>query len=131
MSCGWGRISRRLGDRRSRAVHRVARIHGGGRGRHVGLLRHAAEDLLRALERVPGFTEARLLLVLVDGGTMVSDPSAATTLAPRLTDSEGALKRAIVDRRIAGGRAIGLPQTTETRLARRLATDRPARTMYS
>jgi hypothetical protein len=53
----------------------------------VAMLRHAAAHLLRALERVPGFTEARVLLVLVDGGTMVSDPSAATTLAPRLTDN--------------------------------------------
>ena len=51
------------------------------------MLRHAAEHLLRALEQVPGFTEARLLLVLVDGGTMVSDPTAVTTLAPRLTDN--------------------------------------------
>ena len=50
----------------------------------VAMLRHAAEHLLRALEQVPGFTEARLLLVLVDGATMNSDPSRVAELAPRL-----------------------------------------------
>jgi hypothetical protein len=51
----------------------------------VALLRHAAEHLLRALEAAPGFTEARLLLVIVDGGTMFNDPPRAAELAPRLT----------------------------------------------
>ena len=51
----------------------------------VALLRHAAAHLLRALEAVPGFTEARLLLVIVDGGTMFNDPPRAGELAPRLT----------------------------------------------
>jgi hypothetical protein len=51
----------------------------------AALLRQAADHLLRALEQVPGFTEARLLLVIVDGGTMMSDPAAAAELAPRLT----------------------------------------------
>jgi hypothetical protein len=50
----------------------------------AALLRHAAEHLLRALEAVPGFTEARLLLVIVDGGTMNADPSRVSELAPRL-----------------------------------------------
>ena len=51
----------------------------------VALLRHAAEHLLRALEAVPGFTEARLLLAIVDGGTMFNDPPRVAELAPRLT----------------------------------------------
>lgn len=51
----------------------------------AALMRQAADHLLRALELVPGFTEARLLLVIVDGGTMMSDPPAAAELAPRLT----------------------------------------------
>jgi hypothetical protein len=50
----------------------------------AALLRQAADHLLRALELVPGFTEARLLLVLVDGATMNSDPSRIAELAPRL-----------------------------------------------
>ena len=51
----------------------------------AALLRHAADHLMRALEAVPGFTEARLLLVLVDGATMNADPSRVAELAPRLT----------------------------------------------
>jgi hypothetical protein len=58
---------------------------GEGASGTIALLRQAAEHLLRALEAVPGFTEARLLLVIVDGGTMVSDPTRAAELAPRLT----------------------------------------------
>jgi hypothetical protein len=58
---------------------------GEGKSGTLALLRHAAEHLLRALEKVPGFTEARLLLVIVDGGTMNADPAAAAELAPRLT----------------------------------------------
>ncbi len=50
----------------------------------AALLRHAADHLLRALEAVPGFTEARLLLVIVDGGTMNADPQRVAELAPRL-----------------------------------------------
>jgi hypothetical protein len=50
----------------------------------VALLRHAADHLLRALEAVPGFTEARLLLVIVDGGMMNADPQRLAELAPRL-----------------------------------------------
>jgi hypothetical protein len=50
----------------------------------VALMRHAADHLMRALEAIPGFTEARLLLVIVDGGTMVADPPRAAELAPRL-----------------------------------------------
>jgi hypothetical protein len=48
------------------------------------LLRHAADHLLRALEAAPGFTEARLLLVIVDGGTMNADAQRVAELAPRL-----------------------------------------------
>jgi hypothetical protein len=55
----------------------------------VALLRHAAAHLLRALEAVPGFTEARLLLVIVDGGTITSDPETAAALVPRLTANAG------------------------------------------
>jgi hypothetical protein len=51
----------------------------------AALMRHAADHLMRALEAIPGFTEARLLLVIVDGGTMVADPPRAAELAPRLT----------------------------------------------
>jgi hypothetical protein len=58
---------------------------GEGTSGTVALLRHAAEHLLRALEAVPGFTEARLLLVIVDGGTMFNDPPRAAELARRLT----------------------------------------------
>lgn len=58
---------------------------GEGASATIALLRQAADHLLRALEAVPGFTEARLLLVIVDGGTMVSDPTRAAELAPRLT----------------------------------------------
>jgi hypothetical protein len=58
---------------------------GEGTGGTVALLRHAAEHLLRALEAVPGFTEARLLLVIVDGGTMFNDPPRAAEIASRLT----------------------------------------------
>src|SRR5258708_5271590 len=50
----------------------------------AALLRHAADHLLRALEAVPGFTEARLLLVIVDGGTMNADPHRVPELAPPL-----------------------------------------------
>ena len=58
---------------------------GEGAGGTIALLRQAAEHLLRALEAVPGFTEARVLLVIVDGGTMFNDPPRAAELAPRLT----------------------------------------------
>ena len=51
----------------------------------AAMLRDAAIHLLRALEAFPGFTEARLLLVIVDGGTMMADPPRASELAPRLT----------------------------------------------
>lgn len=47
-------------------------------------LRHAQDHLTRALETAPGFTEARLLLVIVDGGTMNADPSRVAVLGPRL-----------------------------------------------
>jgi tetratricopeptide (TPR) repeat protein len=47
-------------------------------------LRDAQAHLTRALERAPGFTEARLLLVIVDGGTMNADPSRVGELGPRL-----------------------------------------------
>jgi hypothetical protein len=50
----------------------------------AALMRLAADHLMRALEAFPGFTEARLLLVIVDGGTMVADPPRAAELAPRL-----------------------------------------------
>jgi hypothetical protein len=60
---------------------------GEGAGATIALLRQAADHLLRALEAVPGFTEARLLLVIVDGGTMVSDPTRAAELTPRLVDN--------------------------------------------
>ena len=50
----------------------------------AALLRHAAEHLVRAVEAVPGFTEARLLLALVDGGSMNVEPSRIAELAPRL-----------------------------------------------
>jgi hypothetical protein len=56
-----------------------------GKSGTLALLRHAAEHLMRALEAVPGFTEARLLLVIVDGGTMTADPAVIAELAPRLT----------------------------------------------
>ena len=58
---------------------------GEGQPGTVAFLRHAAEHLLRALEAVPGFTEARLLLVIVDGGTMFNDPPRAGELTARLT----------------------------------------------
>jgi hypothetical protein len=47
-------------------------------------LRHAQEHLTRALDEAPGFTEARLLLVIVDGGTMNADASKIAELGPRL-----------------------------------------------
>lgn len=50
----------------------------------AALLRQAAEHLLRALEAVPGFTEARLLLVFVDGGTMNAEPQRVAELVPRV-----------------------------------------------
>jgi hypothetical protein len=50
----------------------------------AALLRQAAEHLLRALEAVPGFTEARLLLVFVDGGTMNVEPQRVAELVPRV-----------------------------------------------
>jgi hypothetical protein len=53
----------------------------------AALMRHAANHLMRALEAVPGFTEARLLLVIVDGGTMIADPPRAPELAPRLMEN--------------------------------------------
>ena len=53
----------------------------------AALMRHAADHLLRALEAIPGFTEARLLLVIVDGGTMVADPPRAAELTSRLVSN--------------------------------------------
>jgi hypothetical protein len=50
----------------------------------AALLRQAAEHLIRALEEAPGFTEARLLLVIVDGGTMNADAQRVAELAPRV-----------------------------------------------
>jgi len=50
----------------------------------AALLRQAADHLLRALEATPGFTEARLLLVIVDGGIMNVEPQRAAELAPRM-----------------------------------------------
>jgi hypothetical protein len=50
----------------------------------AAFLNYAAEHLIRALEAVPGFTEARLLLVIVDGGTMNVEPARVAELAPRL-----------------------------------------------
>jgi hypothetical protein len=64
---------------------------GEGKSGTVALLRHAAAHLLRALESVPGFTEARLLLVIVDGGTITADPGTAAALVPRLTANAGAV----------------------------------------
>ena len=53
----------------------------------AALMRHAADHLMRALEAIPGFTEARLLLVIVDGGTMVADPPRAAELTSRLVSN--------------------------------------------
>ena len=47
-------------------------------------LRNAQQHLSRALEVAPGFTEARLLLVIVDGGSMNADASRVPELGPRL-----------------------------------------------
>jgi tetratricopeptide (TPR) repeat protein len=47
-------------------------------------LRHAQEHLTRALDLAPEFTEARLLMVIVDGGTMNADPAKVAELGPRL-----------------------------------------------
>jgi len=47
-------------------------------------LRNAQEHLTRALAIAPGFTEARVLLVIVDGGTMNADASRVPELGPRL-----------------------------------------------
>jgi tetratricopeptide (TPR) repeat protein len=47
-------------------------------------LRNAQEHLTRALDAAPAFTEARLLLVIVDGGTMNADPSRIPQLGPRV-----------------------------------------------
>jgi len=44
----------------------------------------AQAHLTRALDAAPGFTEARLLLVIVDGGTINADPSRVAELGPRL-----------------------------------------------
>jgi hypothetical protein len=57
---------------------------GEGMSGTAALLRHASEHLLRALEAAPGFTEARLLLVIVDGGPMNADAQRVAELAPRL-----------------------------------------------
>ena len=58
----------------------------------AALLRQAAEHLLRALEAAPGFTEARLLLVFVDGGTMNAEPQRIAELAPRVRSNFQAVK---------------------------------------
>ena len=47
-------------------------------------LRHAQDHLTRALEIAPSFTEARVLLVIVDGGSMNADASRIPELGPRL-----------------------------------------------
>ena len=47
-------------------------------------LRHAQDHLSRALELAPAFTEARLLLVIVDGGAMNAEASRVAELGPRL-----------------------------------------------
>lgn len=47
-------------------------------------LRNAQQHLSRALEIMPAFTEARLLLVIVDGGAMNADASRVAELGPRL-----------------------------------------------
>jgi hypothetical protein len=47
-------------------------------------LRHAQQHLTRALDAAPDFTEARVLLVIVDGGTMNADPSRVADLGPRV-----------------------------------------------
>ena len=47
-------------------------------------LRHAQDHLTRAIELAPAFTEARLLLVIVDGGAMNAEASRVAELGPRL-----------------------------------------------
>lgn len=47
-------------------------------------LRNAQDHLTRALELAPTFTEARLLLVIVDGGAMNADATRVGDLGPRL-----------------------------------------------
>jgi tetratricopeptide (TPR) repeat protein len=47
-------------------------------------LRSAQDHLARALEIAPAFTEARLLLVIVDGGIMNADPSRVADLGARV-----------------------------------------------
>ena len=47
-------------------------------------LRNAQEHLTRALDLAPAFTEARLLLVIVDGGVMNADSTRVAELGPRL-----------------------------------------------
>ena len=48
-------------------------------------LRHAQGHLTKALELAPAFTEARLLLVIVDGGSMNADAARVAELGPRLS----------------------------------------------
>ena len=47
-------------------------------------LRHAQDHLSRALELAPAFTEARILFVLVDGGSMNVETARVAELGPRL-----------------------------------------------
>jgi hypothetical protein len=47
-------------------------------------LHNAQAHLTRALEAAPAFTEARVLLVIVDGGLMNADSSRVADLGPRL-----------------------------------------------
>src|SRR5690242_6593042 len=57
---------------------------GQGRPAAVACLQNAQDHLTRALEAAPGFTEARLLLVIVDGGVLNADASRVADLGPRL-----------------------------------------------
>jgi hypothetical protein len=70
---------------------------GEGMSGTVALLRQAADHLLRALEAAPGFVEARLLLVLVDGGQMNGDPQRVADLAPRMRANFQAVTAAAPD----------------------------------
>jgi hypothetical protein len=48
-------------------------------------LRNAQEHLTRALDLAPAFTEARVLLVIIDGGVMNADAARVAELGPRLS----------------------------------------------
>ena len=50
----------------------------------LSCLLNAQQHLTRALEQAPDFTEARVLLVIVDGGVMNADSTRVADLGPRL-----------------------------------------------